>query len=77
LQVGAGATVASTLFGFAQCLADQVLGQDGILAVQLIPRLGGLKIEADSAIFSVAVKLSQFPDVFTSDHFTPFSMPQK
>jgi hypothetical protein len=39
LQVGPGATVASALFGFAQCLADQVLGQDGILAMQLIGRL--------------------------------------
>src|SRR5216683_1427356 len=64
LQVGPGAAVAAVLLCLVQSLPDQILGQDSILAVRLVPGPGRLKIEADSAVRAMALELSQLKHVF-------------
>ena len=70
LQIGPGAAIAAVLLRLAQGLADQVLGQDGLLAVRFVAGPGGLKIETDRAIRSTALKFRQLTHIFAGDHFT-------
>src|SRR6267143_143499 len=76
LQVGPGAAVAAVLLCLVQSLPDQILGQDSILAVRLVPGPGRLKIEADSAVRAMALELSQLKHVFAGDHSTLSSVSQ-
>src|ERR1700693_4590366 len=76
LQVRARESVPVVLFGLAQCMPNHILGQNGILAMRLVGWPGGLEIEADRGIRVIALKLGQFADIFTCNHFTPCRLPQ-
>src|ERR1700722_2910149 len=77
LQVRTREPIPAVFFGLAQRMPNHILGQDRILAVRLIGGPGGLKIEANRGIRVIALKLGQFADVFTCNHFTPCRLPQE
>src|SRR5579864_3505491 len=66
INVGPGAVFLSFRFESAHGFPRQVLDQDRIFLMRLIPRGGGLKIETDSTRL-VILKLGQLTDLFASN----------
>ncbi len=70
LQVGPRALVPAALLGLAQRLTNQVLGQNGLLAMRFIVGRRRLKIKSDGTIGIVTLKLRQLPKIFAGHHLT-------
>jgi hypothetical protein len=62
VQVFAGAGALALLLGFAQRLANQVLGKDGFFLVRLVLRGAGLKVKAQGTTVSVGLECGQLSD---------------
>src|SRR6267143_6686370 len=67
VEVFAGTAVLAMFLGFAQCLADKVLGENGFFLVRLVLRGAGLKVKAQGATVSIGLECGQLSDILAGN----------
>src|SRR5271170_6194262 len=70
IQVCAGASVFSVLFGLTQGFANQIFGENGFFAMRFVLRGTRFEIKAEGRTFvPIGVELSQLTHVFAGNHY--------